>query len=79
MDIKEFIKSGKILLVDTKAPKPVGQKLDKKTKQAKQDLMMASEQDPHKRLIHEVIKEKPSKTKLVEHFKRFIDQAESEL
>lgn len=79
MDIKEFIKSGKILLLDTKLPKPTSQKVDKKVETAKKGLMMESEQDPHKRLVYEVIKEKPSKTKLVEHFKRFIDQAESEL
>jgi hypothetical protein len=79
MDIAQFLKSGKTLLVDTKSAKPVAQKLDKKTKAMKQDLMMASEQDPHKRLIHEVIKEKPSKTKLVEQFQKFIDVAEAEL
>lgn len=79
MDIKEFIKSGKVLLADTKMPKPVGQKADKKAAAAKKELMMESEQDPHKRLIHEVIKEKPSKVKLVENFKRFIEQAEAEL
>jgi hypothetical protein len=79
MDIKEFIKSGKQLLVDTKARRPTTLKESSKVKSAKKDLMMESEVDPIKRLIHQVIKEKPSKTKLVEEFKRFTEAAEAAL
>ena len=79
MDIKEFIKSGKLLLVDTKLRHPTVQKESSKVKSMKKDLMMESEMDPHKKLIHQVIKEKPSKAKLVEEFKRFTEAAESAL
>lgn len=77
--LKDFLKSGKVLLVDTKTRTPKTQKESPKVKSIKKDLMMEQEQDPIKRMIHAAIREKPSKTKLVEEFKRFTEAAEAAL
>lgn len=74
--LKEFIQSGKALLADTKRP-AVKQKTVEKV--SKESMMGYTEQDPHKILIRRVVKEKPGKKEVIEHFKRFIDQAEADL
>ena len=77
--LKDFLKSGKVLLVDTKTRTPKTMKESPKVKSIEKDLMMEHELDPIKKMIHTVIREKPSKTRLVEEYKRFTEAAEAAL
>lgn len=67
--LRDFLKSGKKLLDDTKAPK----------RMKKQPDLSEMETDPHRVFVKRTINEKPKPKDLVKELKRFIDAAEAEL
>ena len=76
-NLRDFLASGKKLLVDTKAPR----RAEAKKTVTKKDIpgLGDGETDPHKRFIKRIIKEKPKKKEILEQFQRWIQQAEDEL
>jgi hypothetical protein len=68
--LKEFLKSGKVIITDTKTRKVIKAK-DK----AKPDEIG----DPHKLFVRRCIQEKPKKSELIEEFKKFIKVEEDKL
>ncbi len=75
MDFKQFLASGRTLLVDTKTPRKVAAKTQKIAPEA----LGHVETDPYKIFIKKVTQEKPKKVELVKEFKRFIEAAEAQL
>lgn len=71
--LKDFLMSGKALLVDTKRPKSVY----KKEKVSKGEVLGETEKNPHKVFIRRTIHEKPPKKEVVEQFQRFTEAAEA--
>jgi len=72
-NFKEFLASGKSLISDTKVPKSQTVKAPKKG----MDAPVSS--NPHHNFIKRCIDDKIKKSEVVEEFKKFIEQAESEL
>lgn len=72
---KEFLTSGRTLLLDTKTPR----KVVPKARQIKKEDMGVVETDPYKVFVKRVVQDKPKKTELVKEFKRFADAAEAAL
>lgn len=69
-ELKEFMKSGKVLITDTKTPR----QLKPKEKAKPEELG-----DPHKMFVRQTIQNKPKKSELVEEFKKFIKIEEDKL
>jgi hypothetical protein len=69
-ELKEFMKSGKVLITDTKTPRQL-----KPKEKAKPDEIG----DPHKMFVRQTIQNKPKKLELVEEFKKFIKVEEAKL
>jgi hypothetical protein len=72
---KEFLASGRTLLLDTKTPRkvvPAGRKIKKED-------MGLTETDPYKNFVKRVVAEKPKKTEIVKELKRFAEAAEANL
>ena len=69
--LNNFMKSGRHLLGDTKAPRKIG------TKPKKLETQM--EEDPHKLFIRRCVMEKPKKADIVDDIKKFIKAAEETL
>jgi hypothetical protein len=69
-ELKEFMKSGKVLITDTKTPRQL-----KPKEKAKPDEVG----DPHKMFVRQTIQNKPKKLELVEEFKKFIKVEEAKL
>jgi len=69
-ELKEFMKSGKTLITDTKTPRQL-----KPKEKAKPDEIG----DPHKMFVRQTIQNKPKKSELVEEFKKFIKVEEAKL
>jgi hypothetical protein len=69
-ELKEFMKSGKTLITDTKTPRQL-----KPKEKAKPDEIG----DPHKMFVRQTIQNKPKKLELVEEFKKFIKVEEAKL
>ena len=76
--LKSLFDSGRKLLADTKAPKPVHQaKLKDKVTPA--SMTQPTESDPYKMFAKRTIHERPKKPELVDDIKRLIEMAEKEL
>ena len=74
--LSELFKSGRHLLLDTKAPR----KIPPKTTASKAEVMgMPTESDPHKLFIRRCVMERPKKNEIVDDIKRFIKAAEETL
>jgi hypothetical protein len=69
-ELKEFMKSGKTLITDTKTPRQL-----KAKEKAKPDEIG----DPHKMFVRHTIQTKPKKLEIVEEFKKFIKVEEAKL
>jgi hypothetical protein len=69
-ELREFMKSGKTLITDTKTPRQL-----KPKEKAKPDEIG----DPHKMFVRQTIQNKPKKLELVEEFKKFIKVEEAKL
>jgi hypothetical protein len=69
-ELREFMKSGKVLITDTKTPRQL-----KPKEKAKPDEVG----DPHKMFVRQTIQNKPKKLELVEEFKKFIKVEEAKL
>lgn len=69
-ELKEFMKSGKVLITDTKTPR----QLKPKEKAKPEELGC-----PHKVFVRHTIQNKPKKSELVEEFKKFIKIEEDKL
>jgi hypothetical protein len=69
-ELKEFMKSGKTLITDTKTPRQL-----KPKEKAKPDEIG----DPHKMFVRQTIQNKPKKLEIVEEFKKFIKVEEAKL
>jgi hypothetical protein len=70
--LKDFMKSGKTLIIDTKSPR-------KTLKPTKKASLSAVEDCPHAVFVRRVIQEKPKPKELLKDIKRFIESAEAEL
>ena len=70
--LKDFMKSGKTLIVDTKSPR-------KTLQPSKKASLSVMEDDPHAVFVRRVIQEKPKTKELLKDIKRFIESAEAEL
>ena len=69
-ELKEFMKSGKVLITDTKTPR----QLKPKEKAKPEEIG-----DPHRMFVRQTIQNKPKKSELVEEFKKFIKIEEDKL
>lgn len=72
---KEFLASGRTLLLDTKTPR----KVVPASRKIKKEDMGIAETDPYKAFVRRVVQEKPKKTEIVKELKRFAEAAESQL
>ena len=72
--LNDFLKSGKKILEDTKAP-ALPKKKGEKVKALGTE--QPQETDPHKVLIRRTVQEKPKKKELIEEFQKFITAAEA--
>lgn len=72
---KEFLASGRTLLLDTKTPR----KLVAPARKIKKEDMGLGETDPYKAFVRRVVQEKPKKTEIVKELKRFAEAAEANL
>jgi hypothetical protein len=75
--LSQLLKSGRMILADTKQVKIPPSK--KKGKASMDDVMGKMEQDPHKNFIKWCISEKPKPKEIVAQLKKFIEGAEAEL
>tara|TARA_R110000868_G_scaffold62048_2_gene187910 strand:+ start:4162 stop:4395 length:234 start_codon:yes stop_codon:yes gene_type:complete len=73
--LKDFLSSGKRMILDTKLKKP---KTEQPSKQHKESLG-DDEVDPHKRFIKYCIKSKPATKDMIKEFTRFIELEEAKL
>jgi len=77
MDIKALMKSGIVMISDTKARKPAN---TAKNIPATPEMAGAGQNlDPHQAFVKRTIDGKPPKAKVVEDIKKFIEMAEKEL
>lgn len=72
---KEFLTSGRALLLDTKSAR----KVTPASKTLKKEDLGVPETDPYKAFIRRVIQDKPKKSEIVKELKRFADAAEAAL
>lgn len=72
---KEFMTSGRALLLDTKSPR----KVVPAARAIKKEHMGVVETDPYKAFVKRVVTEKPKKTEIVKELKRFAEAAEAAL
>ncbi len=77
--LQALMSSGKSLLLDTKQRKATPGSVAAKSKHTIAGAAAVTETDPHRLFIRKVIDEKPSKTDIVEHMKKFIKEAEDAL
>ena len=70
--LKQFLDSGKKVLLDTKAPRPT-----QTSKQKGKIADTSMEGDPHKVFVRRCISEKPKKAEVVKELKRFIEAEEA--
>ena len=76
MDFKDFLKSGKRMITDTKQPKVKTTAVPAKKKSEALD---GDEPDPHKRFVKYCIKNKPDTKELMKEFEKFIQIEEAKL
>ena len=76
MDFKDFLKSGKRMITDTKQPKVKTTAVPAKQKS---DALDGIEPDPHKRFVKYCIKNKPDTKELMKEFEKFIQIEEAKL
>jgi hypothetical protein len=75
--LRNFISSQKSLVLDTKIPGSKKQKSSPPKASEAPDRNL--EPDPFKRFANKVIKDKLNKKEVVEHFQKFIEEAEAKL
>ena len=76
MDFKDFLKSGKRMITDTKQPKVKTTAVPAKKRS---DALDGDEVDPHKRFVKYCIKNKPDTKELIKEFEKFIEIEEAKL
>lgn len=76
---KNFLQTGRTILRDTKMPRKIPVKVEKKGKEAHQLKQSPVSDDPHKVFVRKVVAEKPKKKDILEQIKRFIVSAEEDL
>ncbi len=77
--LSQLLKSGRMILADTKQVKIPPSKKAAKGKASMNDVSGVMEQDPHKNFIKWCISEKPKPKEIVAQMKKFIEGAEAEL
>jgi hypothetical protein len=77
-NLKQFLESKKSIILDTKIP-AIKKQSTTTPKPGKGMMDKPIESDPYKRLALNAIKDKPSKTDLIEKFQSFIEAEESKL
>jgi hypothetical protein len=77
--LNQLLKSGRMILGDTKRTKVPPSKAEKTKKATMGDVMGVQDQDPHRNFIKWCVSEKPKAKEIIKQFQKFIEGAEAAL
>lgn len=77
--LNQLMKSGRMILGDTKQTKIPPTKAGKKGKASMAEVSGVMEQDPHRNFIKWCVSEKPKAKEIIKQFQKFIEGAEAAL